>query len=708
MMRDNVPSPGKTLAVTAEKWGRPIRDSVNRVFGVIVPSPTFETAFSPYEFTQLSSKPGSQDVHKQHCQRAAWLLCNMWLLARRAGSIEHDATLREAEEWFLGDKDSCLLCDALADDVSDLIPELRSIDVRSRNFLELIPYALDPHGLATRRTVMRDASTEAIRAHKKSTGVVYTPADVAEYMVRAVIHNVTSHKQVRFLDPACGTGVYLLAALARLRPFFPTGLTCISQCLYGVDISAIAVESCAFSLLHNCVSDSLPLGTQPVSAWRTIRSNLAVADFLELEPCRAKDSGAVSDRGSQFKEGFRSGQMDWSSNTRRYGGRAQSVYDLFPQLTCGFNSIATNPPYAAIGERAIDEDYRSRFESLRAGGSAKTNMYVPFIENSLGIVSQCGGKASLVVPLSLSFGQATSIKRLRSLIQDFGGASYFAFFDRTPDALFGDDVKQRCCIATFESSPKTSNAIYSTSLTRWTSRTRANLFTSLGYTRVDGVDIERLIPKVGSSEEISLYRTLYSCDLRIGSILESIQSTQLNDLTDAENTLSINTTAYNWIAVAREAPGKISNQELTTASPVHMLSFHEGQCADSAFGFLASGLIYWLWRVQGDGFHVTRRFILDIPVCSALLEPEIRVQLAEMGRSYWAEMKNNIVISRNRGRSSVSFNPKTGSETRYKLDLVLVRAFGIRDSFAEWLQHFSEETAIVDREDTRRVALYTT
>lgn len=72
--------------------------------------------------------------------------------------------------------------------------------------------------------------------------------------------------ELRLVDPACGSGMFLLAALARLarrlQPITDAALTLtelVSHCLYGVNIDATAVDLCRLSLWLECGPPFEPL-----------------------------------------------------------------------------------------------------------------------------------------------------------------------------------------------------------------------------------------------------------------------------------------------------------------------------------------------------------------------------------------------------------------------------------------------------------------
>src|SRR5262249_31181270 len=160
-----------------------------------------------------------------------------------------------AEEWFAGNHRPGL--PSLAEHIAPAVAgrAVRSLSRLScdENLLELLPYVLELHGPGSRLSVMRDPTTRTARETKRKNGIFYTPADVAEYMVAGVVSGRQSPDRLRFLDPSCGTGVYFVALLKTLAQHHQNGepfdrLAFAIRCLYGFDISTLAVESSAFVL----------------------------------------------------------------------------------------------------------------------------------------------------------------------------------------------------------------------------------------------------------------------------------------------------------------------------------------------------------------------------------------------------------------------------------------------------------------------------
>jgi hypothetical protein len=178
----------------------------------------FLDVFSPrWNATEVNGEPVAL--------RVAWALVNLSILARSQGL---SGELISAEEWFSSGEAPCIasLIDVRTRERAE--HSLSEVELDD-DFFDLYPYILDPHGPGSRASVLKDPSTSRTRAAKREIGAFYTPADVAYYISSELAQTLPA--TARFLDPACGTGVFLLALLREHNG----GLKYIADSLYGID-----------------------------------------------------------------------------------------------------------------------------------------------------------------------------------------------------------------------------------------------------------------------------------------------------------------------------------------------------------------------------------------------------------------------------------------------------------------------------------------
>ena len=141
----------------------------------------------------------------------------------------------------------------------------------------------DPAGATNQDT----SGVTLIRTERrKATGAFYTPRPLTEYLVRRalapLVHNATPEAilRLRVLDPAMGSGAFLVAACRYLASAYEAALvgeggwsadditeserlefrrTIAQRCLYGVDINPMAVQLGRLSLWLATLSSDRPL-----------------------------------------------------------------------------------------------------------------------------------------------------------------------------------------------------------------------------------------------------------------------------------------------------------------------------------------------------------------------------------------------------------------------------------------------------------------
>lgn len=129
---------------------------------------------------------------------------------------------------------------------------------------------------------------------KGGHGTVYTPPFLAALLLDHAMPYKNLTGDERILDPACGSGVFLVGAFRRLvnvwrsrnhwkRPNVEKLKKILRQSIYGIDVDINAVDLAAFSL-SLAICDAL----KPVDIWKKLKfdylrdSNLFEADFFRF------------------------------------------------------------------------------------------------------------------------------------------------------------------------------------------------------------------------------------------------------------------------------------------------------------------------------------------------------------------------------------------------------------------------------------------
>lgn len=287
---------------------------------------------------------------------------------------------------------------------------------------------------------------------KKAGGVYYTPAYIVDYIVRNTVGKLCEGKtpkqitKLRILDPACGSGSFLIGAYAYLLNYhrdwyLKDGAEKHTKEIYqgaggqwhlttqekrrillnnihGVDIDNQAVEVTKLSLLLKVLEgenqDSL---SRQLKMWR----ERALPDLGNNIKCGNSLIGPDYYKGQQVglfdvEEAQRINAFDW---------RAE-----FPEImkAGGFDAVIGNPPYIRIQTMKewapLElEIYKQHYASA---GKGNYDIYVVFVEKGLQLLNKTG-RLGFILPHK--FFNAQYGEPLRQLISQGRHLSEVVYFD---------------------------------------------------------------------------------------------------------------------------------------------------------------------------------------------------------------------------------------------------------------------------------------
>lgn len=198
-------------------------------------------------------------------------------------------------------------------------------------------------------------------------------------------------ERVRVLDPACGSGAFLIEAFDQLhvqyqeaadhlyelwgsRSLFDPDQTILEKNLYGVDLNEEAIEICRLSIWIKTAQR----GKKLTDLDRTIRTGNSLVEDPDLDPRNAFDWRAT------FPEAFADG---------------------------GFDVVVGNPPYV---RQELLGDLKPYLEKQFQAYHGMADLYVYFFERGLDLLKP-GGRLSFVVTNKwLKGGYAEPLRRLLS------------------------------------------------------------------------------------------------------------------------------------------------------------------------------------------------------------------------------------------------------------------------------------------------------
>jgi hypothetical protein len=112
--------------------------------------------------------------------------------------------------------------------------------------------------------------------------------------------------------------------------------------------------------------------------------------------------------------------------------------------------------------------------------------------------------------------------------------------------------------------------------------------------------------------------------------------------------------------------------------------------------------VFWLWHVEGDGFHVSRGLLESLPFGMNSFTDAQLAALSRLGGDLWQELQQHQIVSVNKGKTTFAFRPLACEDLRDDIDSILVKAAGLPDAFRDTLRSFVTDVVVVDKTDLRR------
>ena len=312
-----------------------------------------------------------------------------------------------------------------------------------------------------------DAVVEEKPEVRHAGGVYYTPRFIVDTIIRRVIGPKIANKSpiqvldVKVLDPACGSGSFLVAAFQYLIDHCLSAITAdptlasvpataksrkkrkdiafkdakgnwhlapdfratlLTSCIHGVDIDQQAMEVTVMSLYLKMLEEKLPANWQrdwienqllpPLE--NNIHCGNSLIDSVDFDRYVTETFGNLFPMNDDLR--FRMNRFDWDSRMRGFGRLLDSQAQK-ERGRVGFDCIIGNPPYIRVQElnKWAPEEcqfYKYRYESAKKGNY---DIYVVFTERCLELLAP-EGMLGFIMPHK--FWQAKYGAGLRKIIAD--------------------------------------------------------------------------------------------------------------------------------------------------------------------------------------------------------------------------------------------------------------------------------------------------
>ena len=205
---------------------------------------------------------------------------------------------------------------------------------------------------------------------RKHAGAHYTPRSLADEVVEHALAPLDGEVlDLRILDIATGSGIFLVSTAHLLARRGPSVREVITTCLYGADVNATTVEVCRLSLWLIAGDDGLPLS------------------FLDDRIRHGDSLIEVDGVGDRLP-------VDWSR--------------LAPEVMAagGFDAVIGNPPFLGVKNirGAVGQEVRNHYaRTLLDGESGRSDLVVFFLAQAARLSADV---VALVVPDAISEGDS--------------------------------------------------------------------------------------------------------------------------------------------------------------------------------------------------------------------------------------------------------------------------------------------------------------
>ncbi|MFP3257630.1 MAG: N-6 DNA methylase [Candidatus Nanopusillus acidilobi] len=287
------------------------------------------------------------------------------------------------------------------------------------------------------KSTPKRAKLKESKTHRKEQGIYYTPSYIVDYIVKNTVgeyirtHTPEEIKKVRILDPACGSGSFLIRAYKELenywkensdfaqlnidsKEFYSKKVEILKNNIFGVDLDPKAVEITQLNLLLQISEkgEKLPL----------LQKNIKVGNSLIDDP-------SVSDKAFKWEEEF-------------------------PEIMKegGFDIIIGNPPYVRI--QNLQDNEIEYFNNNFKSAFKNYDIYVLFVEKSLKLLRP-NGDLGFIIPSK--FVNSDYGLGLRNVISET--KTLRKFVDFKDFQIFGDATNYTCLL--FLRNSKNEEFIYS-------------------------------------------------------------------------------------------------------------------------------------------------------------------------------------------------------------------------------------------------------
>jgi hypothetical protein len=537
------------------------------------------------------------------------------------------------------------------------------------------------------------------------------------------------------LDPTCGSGAFLFAALHVLRVLYTACLerlealgkmghhddncrallgrldsyaqrehfilsTIFSNNLYGVDLMEEATDMCKLRLfltLLAYVEDGQEIA--PLSAIHfNIHAGNALVGFVhaveidELDTDTSEKQDGALDQQLARRYGIKREEFaddsGYMKDVQAWRGSHQPFHwcQAFRKVMerGGFDVIIGNPPYVEYSK------VRQSYTLVDYGQASCGNLYAAVIERSLVLCRPSRSYVGLIVPLSLCGSERFGA--LRASLSRQTTALWLANFEIFPCRLFAD-AYQRQSILIAKHDSKEHCALHVTKIQRWYAAERCHLIQQISYTTSTRNVKPGVFPKLASPlQESILYKVRRKAG---GECIANALSTRRTDYfvyyQEATN--------Y-WMKATCHVPFYKKNGVVMEPSHGRFLYFHDELTAYCIMALMNSSLFYIWFSTYSDGFHLAHALVQDFPTGNELymlnMLPVLAQQLRDDIRLHTRMSTRNTHNGKSNGQAKTpgleieleEYQMSCSKLLLDKIDVVLAEYYGFTDEELDFIINY--------------------
>ncbi|HLH62103.1 MAG TPA: DNA methyltransferase [Ktedonobacteraceae bacterium] len=506
--------------------------------------------------------------------------------------------------------------------------------------------------------------------------------------------------QLTVLDPTCGSGAFLLAALSILEPLYDACLTRMEAMLSGCEpgsepgksTSSIASEpQCSvfrvilkqmsfypnrrYFILKSIITNNLYGVDIMQEAVEICKLRLLLKLLAQVEQDEAVESLAATDFNIHAGNILADHNSEAGIPIRyeRDFQRSSWFVELYSIIqNGGFDVIIGNPPY--VEYEIVSASYKvNGYRTLSTG-----NLYALTIERCSALLAQ-DGLFGMIVPSSATC--TSGYLPLQKILLEQSSLHISSFSDQR-GKLF-DIPHPRLCIILFTKSahPK---RVYSTPYIKLGRELRESLFQRLTYVEVTDLVRPGSIPRYGSSIERTLHMKIHGQAHRLGDYAVK-----------ASGNMVYYTRKMSWYVQVTPFIPKILDEhgQLRRPSELKMLAFSSPEQANIAFVALNSNLFYWFVTTGSDCRNLNMREVLGLPLDVEGMENASRHELcklaADLAQDLQAHSEHRKMHFKGIGTLTIQcIFPGRSKPIIDEIDRILARHYGLTDEELDFIINY--------------------